>query len=152
MRLSTRGLLVLALIVVLAGVLTAATATATPKRQLETVRYATSFGSFGRDGFVYVAIEKGYFRDVGLDVEVVPGLGTDNARLLASGQIDYAGSEITGTMVGRVLGSFLGQVRGGDEPGDPGGNRIPRRRGDRKPEGGGGASKARPLRICRRPS
>jgi NitT/TauT family transport system substrate-binding protein len=106
MRLSSRGIVLLALTVVLGGMLTAATATATPKRQLETVRYATSFGSFGRDGFVYVAIEKGYFRDVGLDVQVVPGLGTDNARLLASGQIDFAGSEITGTMVGRVLGGF----------------------------------------------
>lgn len=102
----TRTTALVALIFVLGGILAAATATATTERQLETIRYATSFGQFGRDGFVYVAIENGYFRDAGLDVQVVPGLGTDNARLLASGQIDYAGSEIMGTMVGRVAGGF----------------------------------------------
>jgi NitT/TauT family transport system substrate-binding protein len=53
-----------------------------------------------------VAIEKGFFRQQNLDVSVVPGLGTDNARLLASGQIDYSGSEIMGNMVGRVSGKF----------------------------------------------
>jgi len=37
---------------------------------------------------------------------VVPGLGTDNARLVASGQIDYAGSETLGNIVGRVSGGF----------------------------------------------
>jgi NitT/TauT family transport system substrate-binding protein len=90
----------------LAGVLAANSSSAPAKRQLETIKYATSFGNFGRDAFVYVAIEKGYFREAGFDVQVVPGLGTDNARLLAAGQIDYSGSETTGNMVGRVSGGF----------------------------------------------
>ena len=81
-------------------------ATAAPQQDAQVIKYATSFGSFGRDGFVFVAIDKGYFREAGFDVQVVPGLGTDNARLLASGQIDYAGAEIMGTIVGRVVGGF----------------------------------------------
>ena len=104
MRLTRRTAAVVAIMLVLG----CATASATPQSQSQTttVRYATSFGNFGRDAFVYVAIEKGYFRAEGLEVEVVPGLGTDNARLLAAGQIQYSGSEITGNMIGRVVGNF----------------------------------------------
>jgi NitT/TauT family transport system substrate-binding protein len=106
MRFMSKSFGVIALLVVAVGLVAASVATATPSRSLATLKYATSFGSFGRDGFVFVAIEKGYFREAGLDVQVVPGLGTDNARLLASGQVDYAGSEISGTIVGRVAGGF----------------------------------------------
>ena len=34
---------------------------------LEKVTYLTSFGTFGRDAYAYVAKEKGYFRDAGFD-------------------------------------------------------------------------------------
>ena len=91
---------------VVAGAVAAGASSSTSRRQVDSVKYATSFGTFGRDAFVYVAIEKGYFRDAGFDVSVVPGLGTDNARLVASGQIDYAGSETLGNIVGRVSGGF----------------------------------------------
>jgi NitT/TauT family transport system substrate-binding protein len=91
---------------VVAGAVAAGASSSTSRQQVDSVKYATSFGTFGRDAFVYVAIEKGYFRDAGFDVSVVPGLGTDNARLVASGQIDYAGSETLGNIVGRVSGGF----------------------------------------------
>ena len=106
MSLTRRATVLLAVAFGFAGVLATSGSSAPAQRQLETIKYATSFGNFGRDAFVYVAIEKGYFRDAGFDVQVVPGLGTDNARLLAAGQIDYAGSETTGNMVGRVSGGF----------------------------------------------
>jgi NitT/TauT family transport system substrate-binding protein len=106
MRVSKRAAVLTMVVAVLAGGLVGSGASSTGRHQLDSVKYATSFGTFGRDAFVYVAIEKGYFRDAGFDVSVVPGLGTDNARLLASGQIDYAGSETTGNMVGRVSGGF----------------------------------------------
>lgn len=106
MRFISRAAVLLGVAFALAAAI-AATGTSSPqKRQLDSVKYATSFGTFGRDAFVYVAIEKGYFRNEGLEVSVVPGLGTDNARLLASGQIDYSGSEITGNMIGRIVGGF----------------------------------------------
>ena len=34
---------------------------------LQQVDYLTSFNTFGRDAYVYVAIEKGYFEDEGLE-------------------------------------------------------------------------------------
>jgi NitT/TauT family transport system substrate-binding protein len=106
MRVTRRVAVVLAVALTLAGVLAAGGASSPQRTRVDSVKYATSFGTFGRDAFVYVAIEKGYFRAAGLDVSVVPGLGTDNARLLASGQIDYSGSEITGNMIGRIVGGF----------------------------------------------
>jgi NitT/TauT family transport system substrate-binding protein len=106
MRLISRPAVLSAVAVAFAGVLTSAGSSAPQKVHLDEVKYATSFGSFGRDAFVWVAIEKGYFREQNLSVSVVPGFGTDNARLLASGQIDYSGSETTGNMIGRVVGGF----------------------------------------------
>jgi NitT/TauT family transport system substrate-binding protein len=105
MRLTRRAAALVAVAFVFAGVLTA-TGSSSPQGGGTDLKYATSFGTFGRDAFVYVAIEKGFFRQQGLNVSVVPGLGTDNARLLASGQIDYSGSEITGNMIGRVVAGF----------------------------------------------
>jgi NitT/TauT family transport system substrate-binding protein len=42
---------------------------------LDKVTYMTAFGTFGREGYVYVANAKGYFREAGIDVTVVPGSG-----------------------------------------------------------------------------
>jgi NitT/TauT family transport system substrate-binding protein len=106
MRSTTRAAAVVAMAIAVAAALASAAATSPKRTQLDEVKYATSFGSFGRDAFVYVAIEKGYFEEQNLSVSVVPGLGTDNARLLAAGQIDYSGSEITGNIIGRIVGSF----------------------------------------------
>jgi len=106
MRLTSRAAVVSAVALGLAGVVASAGSSAPQQAQPDEVKYATSFGSFGRDAFVWVAIEKGYFREQNLSVSVVPGFGTDNARLLASGQIDYSGSETMGNMIGRVVGDF----------------------------------------------
>jgi len=106
MRPTTRAAAVAVVALVLAAALAATGTSAQGRTQLDQVKYATSFGTFGRDSFVYVAIEKGFFREQNLEVSVVPGLGTDNARLLASGQIDYSGSEITGNMIGRIVAGF----------------------------------------------
>ena len=105
MRPSRRAAALVMVVAVFAGALAAGAvvhdAPAARQRQVRDL-----LRGFGRDAFVYVAIEKGYFRDAGFDVSVVPGLGTDNARLLASGQIDYSGSETLGNIVGRVSGGF----------------------------------------------
>ena len=106
MRLIRRSAIVVLATAVLGCAVPASAAIDAGEQELTTIRYATSFGNFGRDSFVYVAIEKGYFRQAGFDVRVVPGQGTDNARLLAAGQIDYTGAEITGQMIGRIVGGF----------------------------------------------
>lgn len=67
------------------------------------LRYATSFGDFGRDAYVYVAIAKGYFKQAGFDVTVSAGNGSeDNMKLIAAGRIDYAPVDFTAAVVARA--------------------------------------------------
>jgi len=69
-------------------------------RKADSVNYSTSFGNFGRDAYVYVAIERGYFRDVGLEVKVTAGTGSvDNIKLVAAGRLDYSPVDIGALVV-----------------------------------------------------
>jgi NitT/TauT family transport system substrate-binding protein len=67
-------------------------------KSLDKVTYVTGFGSFGREAYAWYGLDKGYFRDEGIDLKITPGAGGDlNLKLLASNQaqftaIDYAGS------------------------------------------------------------
>jgi NitT/TauT family transport system substrate-binding protein len=69
-------------------------------RPLEKVTYLTGLGAFGREAFAWVAAAKGYFRDAGLAVTIVPGAaGDENLKKIAGGAaqfgvIDYAGAVI----------------------------------------------------------
>ena len=72
-------------------------------QQRITVDYATSFGMFGRDAYVYVAIEKGYFRQAGFNVNVTPGPGSvDNMKFVAAGRLDYAPVDVGALVVTRA--------------------------------------------------
>jgi NitT/TauT family transport system substrate-binding protein len=92
--------------VVLGALLLAAltlAATAHPRASATTINYATSFGNFGRDAYVYVAIERGYFEQAGFDVKVTPGAGSvDNIKLVAAGRLDYSPVDIGALVVTRV--------------------------------------------------
>lgn len=64
--------------------------------KLEKVSYLTSFGTFGREAYAYVALEKGYFKDAGFDVTITPGKGTvDVMKIVAGGQADYGIGDFT---------------------------------------------------------
>jgi NitT/TauT family transport system substrate-binding protein len=66
----------------------------------EKVSYLTSFNTFGREAYAYVALEKGYFKDAGLDVTIRPGSGTvDVLKLVAGGQADYGIGDFTATLI-----------------------------------------------------
>jgi NitT/TauT family transport system substrate-binding protein len=68
--------------------------------KLEQVSYLTSFGTFGREAYAYVALEKGYFKDAGLDVKITPGKGTvDVMKIVAGGQADYGIGDFTAVMI-----------------------------------------------------
>lgn len=76
---------------------------ARPDQARTRVDYATSFGNFGRDAYIYVAIEKGYMRDAGFDVNVTPGTGSvDNIKLVAAGRLDYSPVDIGALVVTRA--------------------------------------------------
>ncbi|WP_067184355.1 ABC transporter substrate-binding protein [Microtetraspora niveoalba] len=67
---------------------------------VETVRYLTSFNTFGRDAYAYVAQEKGYFKEAGLDVEIKPGSGTvDVMKLLAGDRADFGVGDFTAVLI-----------------------------------------------------
>ncbi|MFC3381468.1 ABC transporter substrate-binding protein [Couchioplanes azureus] len=67
---------------------------------LEKVTYLTSFGTFGRDSFAYVAKEKGFFRDAGFDVEIKPGNGSgDNIKAIVGGQAQFVPIDLTGGLL-----------------------------------------------------
>jgi NitT/TauT family transport system substrate-binding protein len=92
-----------ALLALAALAFAAAARPGTETRQATEINYATSFGNFGRDSYVYVAIEKGYFRDAGFDVKVTGGTGSvDNIKLVAAGRLDYSPVDIGALMVTRA--------------------------------------------------
>lgn len=73
------------------------------------VTYLTGFGMFGRESYVYVAQEKGYFRDAGLEVTVKAGTATgENLKLISSGQADFCPVDSTGAMLQLGTGAMSG--------------------------------------------
>lgn len=77
---------VLAVLVVVGMLVPAAVA----QGELTPVNYLTSFSTFGRDAYVYVAKELGYFAEAGLDVTINPGSGTVSVmQLIAAGTADF---------------------------------------------------------------
>ncbi|BCB81410.1 ABC transporter substrate-binding protein [Phytohabitans flavus] len=64
------------------------------------VTYLTSFGNFGRDAYGWVALEKGFFREAGFDVEIQKGAGTGgNITSIVSGKADYTPIDLTGGLL-----------------------------------------------------
>ncbi|MGV9362156.1 ABC transporter substrate-binding protein [Amycolatopsis sp. NPDC003731] len=71
-----------------------------PAAGREKVAYLTSFGTFGRDAYAYVAQEKGFFAEAGLDVTITPGSGTvDVLKLVAGGRADFGTADFTATAI-----------------------------------------------------
>jgi NitT/TauT family transport system substrate-binding protein len=67
---------------------------------LEKVSYLTGASILGREAFVYTAIEKGYFKEAGFEVEVLAGKGTaPNLGLLQAGKVDFAAVDITAALI-----------------------------------------------------
>ena len=98
-----RRLLLLVLAVSCGLATLAAGAGARTDASLTSIDYATSFGNFGRDAYVYAAIEKGYFRAAGFDVRVTSGPGSvDNMKFVAAGRLDYAPVDIGALVVTRA--------------------------------------------------
>jgi len=59
-------------------------------QELIPINYLTSFSTFGRDAYAYVAKELGYFEEAGLDVTINPGGGTVGVmQLIAAGTADF---------------------------------------------------------------
>lgn len=75
----------------------------------DSVTYLTSFGTLGRDAYPYVAQELGYFTDADLDVEIEPGVGIENLRLLAGDQAQFVAIDMSALTV--TIGSGNAEYR-----------------------------------------
>ncbi|MET7574807.1 ABC transporter substrate-binding protein [Streptomyces sp. NPDC005492] len=64
------------------------------------ITYVTAFGAAGRDAFAWVAEQKGYFRDAGIDVQIELGKAAgENLKALASGKAQFTTLDLTGAMI-----------------------------------------------------
>jgi NitT/TauT family transport system substrate-binding protein len=75
---------------------------------VDRVRMLTGLGTFqGREAYLYVAQAKGFFAEERLEVEILPGEGTEaNLTLLAGGQTDIATIDVNAGMVAFSTGEF----------------------------------------------
>lgn len=72
------------------------------------VRVNTGLGLFqGREAYLTIAEQLGFFREEGIAVEVLPGEGTEfNLTQLAAGQVDIATIDINAGMIEYAKGTF----------------------------------------------
>ncbi|WP_213453032.1 ABC transporter substrate-binding protein [Rhizomonospora bruguierae] len=66
-------------------------------RGADKVTYLTAFGTPGREGFVFLGKDKGYFSENQIDLEVVGGAAGDkNFQMIVAGQAQFAAVDYTG--------------------------------------------------------
>jgi NitT/TauT family transport system substrate-binding protein len=83
-------------------------ATAEPDK----VTYLTAVGAFGRESYAWVAKEKGFFADAGIEVEIRPGSGTtENLGLLASGRAQFSANDLSAVMIVLGNGRYRADIR-----------------------------------------
>jgi NitT/TauT family transport system substrate-binding protein len=64
------------------------------------VTYLTGFGTFGREAYAYVALDKGYFTEESIEVDIQPGGGTiPNITQTVEGVADFALADFTGVLL-----------------------------------------------------
>lgn len=73
---------------------------------LEKVTFLAALTILGREGYVYDAIDKGYFRDAGFDVTVQPGQATNNLQLLQAGKAQFVTVDISAALMAYASGQF----------------------------------------------
>ncbi|MBF9128300.1 ABC transporter substrate-binding protein [Plantactinospora sp. S1510] len=76
-------------------------------KEVDKVTYVTAFGAVGRDSFAWVAKEKGYFAEVGIEVDVREGAGNvPNLTALKANQAQFASLDFTGAVIQAGKGEF----------------------------------------------
>jgi NitT/TauT family transport system substrate-binding protein len=73
---------------------------------VDKVTFLTTFGSQGRDAYAYVADAKGFFAEVGIEVDIQPGKAGDyNHLALRSGQAQFACVDASGALIRYATGA-----------------------------------------------
>lgn len=125
--------------------------TATMSQAQETLTIQTDWAPHGMHAGLLLAVEKGWFSEVGLDVEVLDGRGSNGTiQQVAAGQIDIGfaqlGAMASAISTGMPVTSIMGFVRAGDNglmvPRDSGWTTLEDLRGKRIAVPAGGATSA----------
>lgn len=68
--------------------------------QPDQITMLTGFGAFGRDAYIWVAKEKGFFEAVDIDCTIEPGPGTAlNIAEVVAGSADFCVGDMTGSII-----------------------------------------------------
>ncbi|TAL88838.1 MAG: hypothetical protein EPN46_02245 [Candidimonas sp.] len=94
---------------VVAGMMSAGLLASTPvyakEAALTNVTLMLDFNALGRHAPWYVALAKGYYKDAGLNVKIVPGLGTaQSLQALEAGVSQFSFSDAAALVLGRARG------------------------------------------------
>lgn len=102
-RVSLRAVLALSAALALALGVAGGAQTSRDAVKADKIVFGTGFGVLGRDAFVHVAVEKGYFREQNIEVQIVPGAGTvDTMRQLAAGKRDIGFGDFNALVLTRA--------------------------------------------------
>ena len=73
----------------------------------DAVNYLTGFGAAAaHDAFAWVAKDKGFFTEAGLDVTINPGAGAQNYAPMLAGQVQFTYTDLTGLLMEIGNGTF----------------------------------------------
>src|SRR5438045_1016066 len=76
-------------------------------RAIDEVTYVTALGLSGREGFAHVADRKGFFREVGITVNITPGAAGDyNLKLVTANKAQFAAIDYSGALIRVGTGAF----------------------------------------------
>jgi NitT/TauT family transport system substrate-binding protein len=72
-------------------------------KPLDKVTYATGFGDTAREGFARLGVAKGFFRQAGIDVTVIPGQpSTFNLKLLSANKAQFADIDFVSAIINQA--------------------------------------------------
>jgi NitT/TauT family transport system substrate-binding protein len=101
-RTGVGAVLVIALAVALTGCSNDSTSPSTSPgaKAADKVSYLTAFGAVGRDAFIWVAKEKGFFKDANIDINIQLGAAVgDNLKNLSAGKAQFAALDLIGAWI-----------------------------------------------------
>lgn len=82
-----------------------------PAAAADNLKFSLNFIPYGVHIGFYVAKEKGFYRDAGMEVEILKGEGSaDAVRRLGTGAVDFAMADMSTQIVGRTRGLKLRAV------------------------------------------
>jgi NitT/TauT family transport system substrate-binding protein len=73
---------------------------------LEKITFLAGIAVLGREGYVFDAIEKGYFRDAGFDVTVQTGQASNNLQLLQTGKAQVVTVDVSAAIIAYASGQY----------------------------------------------